>query len=262
MTVLTTTDAIVLKAMKYRDTSRIVTFYTRAFGKLRAIAKGARGPKSKFGSALEPLSRVTLVVYRHEQRELHLISQCDLRATARNLRNDLRRLAAALACLELLDQVAHDSEQNVGLFSLIEQCVARIDTAEVDPEVLLFAFKIRLATYLGFAPALESCGTCGRPVPPEGDESVILDVSRGAVHCLRCGSAEEGRAGGGTAHRRMSGGSLRVLQVLALAPWTEVETLVYTGAIGNEIRDVLRLYLRYHVEDLRPLRSERLLLDE
>ena len=57
MTVLTTTDAIVLKAMKYRDTSRIVTFYTRAFGKLRAIAKGARGPKNKFGSALEPLKR-------------------------------------------------------------------------------------------------------------------------------------------------------------------------------------------------------------
>ena len=72
------TDAIVLRAIKYGDTSKIVTLYTRRFGKVAVIAKGARSAKSKFGSALEPMSLIQAVFYRKENREVQLLSQADL----------------------------------------------------------------------------------------------------------------------------------------------------------------------------------------
>ena len=74
---LTKTEAIVIRSMKYGDSSKIVTFYTRQFGKLKGIAKAARRSNNKFGSSLEPLSHVMLVVYKKDHRDLHLISQCD-----------------------------------------------------------------------------------------------------------------------------------------------------------------------------------------
>jgi DNA repair protein RecO (recombination protein O) len=260
MTALTTTEAIVLRAMKYRDTSRIVTFYTEAFGKLRGIAKGARGPKNKFASALEPLSCVTLVLYHHEQRELHLIAQCDIHFPARNIRNDLRRMAAALACLELLDQVTHDTEQNGDLFSLSQQVVRMIDATASDPEVFLFAYKVRLAGLLGFTPAFDVCEGCGEPMPADGESEIAFDVSRGAVTCLRCAS-RSGPAGG-TGRRRLSRACLEGLILLAGAGWEPVERMRLTPEAGNEVRELLRLYLQYHVEHLRPLRAERLLLND
>ena len=67
------TDAIVLKSMRFRETSKIVTFYTRRYGKIAAVAKGARETKNKFGAALEPMTGVNLVFYKKEQRDLQLV---------------------------------------------------------------------------------------------------------------------------------------------------------------------------------------------
>jgi DNA repair protein RecO (recombination protein O) len=257
VTALTTTDAIVLKTMKYRDTSSIVTFYTRAYGKLRGIAKAARDRKNRFGAGLQPLGRVTLVFYMKEHRELHLISQCDVRVPAHAIRNDLRRTAAALACLELLDQVTHDSEQNEPLFSLIDVLLERIDATSADPEILLFAFKLRLAGLMGFAPDLSACVSCGAECPQEGDGHAVFEVSRGALVCERCAA----RTSGGLASVRLTGGAVALLRSLQYASWSAVEALAPDEELRNEIRETLRLYLRYHIENLKPLRSEQLLLN-
>ena len=60
------TEAVVLRSMKYRETSRIVSFYTKQFGKISGIVKGARSPKNAFGSALQPMSHVSLVLYKKD----------------------------------------------------------------------------------------------------------------------------------------------------------------------------------------------------
>jgi DNA repair protein RecO (recombination protein O) len=67
------TEAIVLKTMKYRDTSKIVTLFTKNYGKLSAVAKGARDRNLRFGSALDSLSHVQVVLYKKEGADLHLL---------------------------------------------------------------------------------------------------------------------------------------------------------------------------------------------
>ena len=99
MSSIVKTEAVVLKSMKYRETSKIITFYTRDFGKVKAIAKGARQPKNKFGSSLEPMSYVLVVLYRKEHRDLQLISQCDLIKTFRHLSEDLDKMAVCMSAI-------------------------------------------------------------------------------------------------------------------------------------------------------------------
>ncbi len=255
MSAIVKTDAIILRSMKYRDTSRIVTLYTREFGKLRAIAKGARSSRNKFGSALDPLSRVHVVLYHREHRDLQLISQCDLRAAARIMREDLRRVSTGFACIELLDQVTHDREQQPPLFRLIDEVLGQLEVIPSDPEILLFAFKLRLAEHLGFMPSLGSCIGCGRNALEGREPFWWFDASRGSVACGTCDATRGSR----TSAIRISTGSLSILVRLQSGSLAGYESEEPTGAVWNEIRELLRLYLKYHVEHLRPLRAETLL---
>lgn len=265
------TEAIVLKSMNYRDTSKIVTFYTRSFGKLKGIAKGARQMRSKFGGALEPLSQVALVFYRKEQRELHLISQCDSVTTYKNIPTDLDRMSVALSVLELVNQLSHDEEANERLFSLIVDTLNAVENSAKNPINLFYAFELRCAAILGFSPDFGHCFSCGRSIhDAEADGSVILHLAKGSALCSECSAAERSRRtevparprtlpgyspGSDESRIRISLGTVKTLSYLLNAPLEAVTSLELGAAGGNEIDGTLRLYMRQHFEDLRPVKS-------
>lgn len=274
---ITKTDAVVLKAMKYRDTSKIVTFYTRRFGILKGIAKGARQRRSKFGSSLDPLSQVSLVIYKKEQRDLHLISQCDLRGSPKNTRSDLEKMAVGLAVLELVDQVAHEEEGHDALYSLLSEILDGIEHAEQNVLNFFFAFVLRSSALLGFLPDLNSCSVCRRSLDQlEGERSVLFKLSSGGMVCPACAgndtnhtqhrgeqaqgfrerSASVGREEGRV---RISVGSMKALSFLLQAPLAKITSLSLGPATGNEIDGTLRLYLRQHFENMKPLKALDLL---
>ena len=89
MSDIITSEAVVLRSMKYRETSKIVTFYTKEAGKISGIVKGARQSKNKYGSTLEPMSYVSLVFYQNEKRDLQMVSSCDWVKTFRYLMEDI-----------------------------------------------------------------------------------------------------------------------------------------------------------------------------
>lgn len=271
---ITKTEAVVLKAMKYRDTSKIVTFYTRKFGKLKGIAKGARQLRNKFGSSLDPLSRVALVFYKKEQRELHLISQCDLLGASKGIRSDLEKMATGLAVLELVDQLSHE-EENEPLFLLLSETLERIETAGKNVTNLFYAFALRCSALLGFMPDVESCSSCRKTLSSlEGDRSALFRLSSGGILCSACaGDVRTARNGAQirvTGHRdfapsrdegriRMTIPAVKALSFLLHAPLVNVTALSLAPAAGNEIDGTLRLYLRQHFESMRPVKALDLL---
>ena len=270
---LTKTDAIVLKGMKYRDTSKIVTFYTRRYGKLKGVAKGARQMRSKFGAALEPMTNVALVLYKKEHRDLQLVSQCDIIKPYKKIHSEFDRMTAAMAVLELVNQLTHDEEENIALYSLLVETLDELDRGSRRVINLVYAFEIRLEGLFGFAPSLDQCGSCGRRVDEFAAEgSVIFQLSKGAIVCPRCTpelsqhlyqmtfartpSSSRGKGPGLTeSNTRISVQTLKVLQRLFKAKLDSVSALEYSKATGNEIDATLRLYLRQHFEDLKPLKS-------
>jgi len=184
---LVKTETIVLKTMKYRDTSKIVTFYSKEFGKLKGIAKGARTSKNKFGSSLEPMTHAMLVLYKKEHQDLHLISQCDAIDSFKSLTEDLDRMTAALAVIELVHRVTHDEEHNPALFALLMETLRALNSSKKKYSTYLYAFNLRLVSLLGYAPNFDVCGECGNPLVMEsGEKEFVFQTARGAVYCHHC----------------------------------------------------------------------------
>ncbi|MCX6135541.1 MAG: DNA repair protein RecO [Ignavibacteriales bacterium] len=270
---ITKTEAVVLKSMNYRDSSKIVTFYTRRFGKVKCLAKGARQAKSKFGAGLEPITNVLLVLYKKENRELQLVSQCDAVKTYKRINSELERMAVALAVLELVNQLAHDEEENKALYDLLVETLDEIERAGKNFVNLFFAFEIRCASIFGYSPDIESCMDCGRKLDEIGpDGSAVFQLSRGSVICGPCSSQVgvaktnihlQKRAFQGIGeHRnqedgntRISLSTLKILHRFLTARLESVASVEFTAAAGNEIDGTLRLYLRQHFEDLKPIKS-------
>jgi DNA repair protein RecO (recombination protein O) len=260
---LTKTEAIVLKSMKYRDTSKIVTFYTKEYGKLKGIAKGARTAKNKFGSALEPMTHSMLVIYKKDHRDLHLISQCDAIDSFKTLTKDLDRMTTAFAIIELVNQVTHDEERNPALFALLVDTVSALNASLKNYSSYFHAFRLRLASLFGYAPNFETCGECGNfLILGNGVMDFAFFIPRGAVFCNHCRKLDNSSRSFEDQNDTYSSISVEVLQImrrLLTSQITSLGNLEFNVQVGNQIDGLLRLYLRYHIEGLKPLKSTEFL---
>jgi len=252
---LVKTEAIVLKSMKYRDTSKIVTFYSKEYGKIKGIAKGARTAKNIFGSALEPMSQVLLVIYKKEHQDIHLISQCDSIDPYKNLTQDLDRMVIALGIIELCNQLTHHEEKNPGLYTLLIEALDALNKASKNYNIYLYAFEIRIAMLFGYSPDLETCGNCGEHIIPDiKSKKVGFQIIRGAVFCNKC--YDPGRGNNqNISLADCSVPALQILRRLMTAQFSSLGNIEFSTNIGNEIDMLLRLYLRYHFDGLKPLKS-------
>lgn len=166
---------VVLRTYKLGEADRIVVFCTQGRGKVRAVAKGVRKTKSRFGSRLEPGSHVMLQFYEG-RGDLDIVSQAELVEAQSALRVDLDRLGRAAAMLEAVDQISQEGEQNPGLYDMLVgglRAVANWDTPLVTPS---FFFKLLEAEGVGLQ--VEGCVVCG-----DTDDLVALDLDNGGLRC-------------------------------------------------------------------------------
>jgi len=179
-------DALVLRTYKLGETSKIVVLLTRERGKVRAVAKGARGARSRYQSALEPLSEVRASLYGRQGAELFRLGECELLRSA--FPAGARGLETALALsyfAELLDAFAQEGEAEDAVYRL---AVAVVRAAEEGTSAMLLARYLEawLLRLHGVYPPLDRCAGCGGPLPA-GDLRYHA-ASHGFV-CDRCGVA-------------------------------------------------------------------------
>jgi len=241
---LLTTEGIVLKAQALGDTSRIVTIYTRDHGLRKVVAKGARKTPSRFGYALEPLSRSRFVLYLKPDRDLHLLSQAEVLDPLGSRVADLTRLAHAQAALELVDRLVWGEEPHPELYDLLRQTLAGCIRAPLAalPAVTL-AFQLQVAGLLGYRPRLDSCAGCGGKLSPRR----LFSPARGGLLCDACA----GREGGVIA---LSADALASLSLLLSRPVEEAGDYVEIKR-SAELLKVVEAFLRTHFEKFRGLRS-------
>ncbi len=180
---LLNTEALVLRGYKLGETSKLVVLLTRERGKLRAVARGARGGRPRYQSALEPLSQIRVTLYGREGAELYRLGQAELlnsafRAGARSLESAL----ALLGCAEMLDAFCPDSFPEERVYRL---AVAVVRAAEqgATPELLSRYVEAWLLRLHGLYPSLERCGRCSAALP-----SGVLAYDRAAQGfvCVGC----------------------------------------------------------------------------
>ncbi|UCD57172.1 MAG: DNA repair protein RecO, partial [Candidatus Hydrogenedentota bacterium] len=112
-------EAIVLHTYNLTESSKIVVLLTPLKGKVRAVGKGVRRAKSKFGSALEPITHIEVQIHFKEGRELQTLSQAETRESFPSIRSDLSRLGLALVMCELMEQFVQENEESSRPFVLL-----------------------------------------------------------------------------------------------------------------------------------------------
>jgi DNA repair protein RecO (recombination protein O) len=159
-------DGIVLRTQKLGEADRIITVLGRTTGRVRAVAKGVRRTKSRFGARLEPFTHVDLML--HQGRSLDIITQAEvIRPYGAPLAGDYPRYTAGVAMLETAERFTPvEKEPALRQLLLLIGALRALGEAEHEPGLVLDAFLLRSLAVAGYAPALTECARCGRGHDP------------------------------------------------------------------------------------------------
>ncbi|MBU0502931.1 MAG: DNA repair protein RecO [Candidatus Omnitrophota bacterium] len=238
-------EAIVLSKRDFRETSLIVNFYTREFGKLSGILKGIRKEPIKFASSLEPFSLNDIVFYKNRSTTLHLVSQCDLKDNFSSIRQNMFKVGMASIVLELIDAVMQLDDKNEDIFQLGLDTLAGLASAP-NPDKITTIFKIKMLSLSGFKPNLDSCVVCSNKILGESKFS----LKSGGLLCLRCAPKDLNS-------RSIFRGTIATILHIERNDFKCNLNLGINPQIKKELDLVLNAFLNFHLE--KELKSQKVL---
>lgn len=238
-------EAIVLHRRRQGETSKIVTLYTREFGRLMLMAKGSRGTRSKYLGTLETFNHISIVFYRKEERGLQYLSQASILSPLVRLHGHLGRIALASIPCEIIDKSEIGDQPHPQQFQLLLDTLTALDANDGGLRNIVRAFLLQFAVLAGFQPQLDACRFCGRL---EADSVNYFLLRDGSYSCAACGlHGEEGR--------RLNSFELDLLRWLARIPVADAAQ-AQTDKQSGEVLDMLLVdYLTEHIEALAGLKS-------
>ncbi len=232
--------AVVLRVTKLGEADRIVTLLTRREGRVRAVAKGVRRTKSKFGGRLEPFSHVDLQLYAG--RNLDIVTQAEtLDPFGPALAADYPRYTCATAIAETAERLtAEEHEPSLRLYLLVVSALRALSETGREPSLVLDAFLLRAMVLAGWAPALNDCARCGTPGP-----HTAFHIPSGGLLCADC------RGAGAVGAARPAPATIELMAALADGVWPVAESA--EPAARREASGLVAALLQWHLE--RGLRS-------
>lgn len=239
---LLATEAIVLHAFDYLESSRIIRLLTREAGIQSALARGARKSRARYGSALDLFAEGSAQLYVKPNRELHNLAGFEITRSRSELAEEVGRFTAASTIAELALRFAGE-EGSPQLYDTVSEVLDQI--ARATPEETISAALAgcwRIVSVVGFTPELSSCALCHTPLRETDDAT--FSHSAGGVVCPSCARiARGGRRIPATARAAMN----HWLAGEAAAPLADAE--------GRSHQRLLREFLDAHMPDDRPLRA-------
>lgn len=236
---ITKTEAIVLRAVDYQESSLIATLFTRRHGKIAVIAKGARRPKSKFAAFLVPGQMLEVVYYMKTTRSIQTLSDASYLEKLDQLRVDLDKMALTVTTLELTAQLLHENEVNEPIFVFLLNLLPWLNKREKISRVIFPYIQIRLAQLLGIGLQY---------VNEQGTQSV-----NGYINIVS----------GTLTHRAEESEAIRLTPLQFAFVRESLHSMKSTVfEIDLEKNELIRLieyldrYFRYHIEGIRPRKSD------
>ncbi len=237
---ITKTEIVVFKAIDYSESSQITTVLSRKHGKISLIAKGSRKPKSRFAGKLQPGNLLDVVYYFKPTRSVQTLSEAEYRARLDTLTTDLEKMALAMSALELTEQMVHENEVNEPVYQFISDFLVWLNEQKSIKRTLFPYLQLRLARLSGLELQID-------PGQPEsGTGTGYLNVESGTVSWNN--PTEKAL--------KLSNNQMKFLQKSAIS---KNRSLLNQNMENGEIKELvnhLDRYLRYHVEGLRPRRTD------
>jgi len=229
-------DAIVLRRLDYGEADRILTLLTREYGKLAAIAKGARKSKGGMGSSLDLFGRSRMLLARG--RSLDVVTQVERRGSVRHIAGDLERTAYACLVAEVVDKVLEDRHAMDDVFQLVVSTLEQLNAPDRSARADAAWFLMRILDLLGYQPQLQDCAGCGAALP---EAAAWFSPLLGGVLCSRCGGHDHSGL-------PLSVNALKVLRIMAADEAALYDRLRLSSILLQEIEQTLEAQLEYHLD--------------
>ncbi|HAF68014.1 MAG TPA: DNA repair protein RecO [Acidimicrobiaceae bacterium] len=230
-------SGVIVRTHKLGEADRILSIITENHGKVRAVAKGVRKTRSRYGGRLELLRHLDLQFYQG-RGDLDIVTQAETRDHWPEIQDDLDRLGKALTIAEAVDQVVQDKQENREVYRML--CGALETLRKSDPVLIVPAFMLKLLAHEGVAPAMDECVI--------GGEVTNLEFFDPRIGGVTCAAHQRGR--------RISSSALELMRATlggALATVLEVQQAPHT----DEVSALTHRLWEFHIE--RRLRSTELL---
>jgi len=229
------TETIILKKTKLGEADRILTLYTPHLGKIQAVAKGVRRPRSKMSGHLELLTYSLVSLARG--RNLETVTGAQTIEGFFKLKGDLGLTSCGLYVIELTHQFTADHVENPRLFKLLLATLHNLcETSDVD--LALRYFELHLLEGVGYRPQLQHCVACHSPLKPVANS---FSASAGGMLCSHCRQSHPHIGS-------LSVNALKVLRFLQGNEYSAVSKLEIDAGLSRELEGVMRYYLRYLLE--------------
>jgi DNA repair protein RecO (recombination protein O) len=228
-------EALVLKHKEFGEADKVLTLYTLEYGKIRAVAKGARRPGSKLGGHLDLLTHSQL--FLAHGRNLDIVTQAQTIDAFLNLKSDLDRLSYGLYVAELVDCFTEERMESRAVFDLTLNTLRYLADSSF-PNTALRYFELHLVHHLGYRPELHSCASCGAPLRPVAN---FFHPVSGGVLCPEC-------ALNVTQVRPLSLNAFKVLRLWQSCSFDDACRVRVSGELASELEMVMRSYMKYLLE--------------
>jgi DNA repair protein RecO (recombination protein O) len=250
------TEALVLRAVDFGESDRIVHLLTPAAGRLPAIAKGARRSRRRFPGTLDLMNRLAVQVERRRPAALARLENARLLHTYEAVRGDASRFALGCYLLELLDRLAPEGGAPGDLrrlFRFADDALAWLDAEPPDARMRTL-LELRALAALGLRPELLRCVRCGKPLAAPA-AAVAFAIAEGGPVCEPCAAASPLGA-----MLSVHLGTLRALDRALQFPLASLGRIALGGAALDEAARLVTRFLGFHVGV--ELQSRRILDDQ
>jgi DNA repair protein RecO (recombination protein O) len=230
------TDAIVLSRFDYGEADRILTLITPGSGKLKAIAKGIRRPKSRLGGSLEPFAELHVALARG--RTFEVVTEVSVGHAWLNLRDSLESAATAWYLAELADRSLEERHAAEPVYALLRRAYELLDAGMAPGRVARW-YEMHLADELGVRPEVDRCVECDRALEVDGRFRWVPPL--GGVLCETCPGPPHERTG-------LSLDALKLLKAYQRQDVEAIAALRLVAATEREVETALRDFLRHVLE--------------
>ena len=221
--------AIIIRQADFSESSRVVTLFTRNFGKVAALAKGAKRPKGPFDAALDLLTVCDVVFIRKSSSGLDILTEAKLQQRFKPRSGDLGSLYAGYYVAELLDALSEEYDPHPLLYDEAVLALERL-AGDLPLNISVLRFELVILREIGQLPAFDVCMACGQPVGAA--RRYGFQVSQGNLICQNCLGDEAPRYS-------VTPGTAAALTTLSGTSPAVVRNLVISASQMREMRSVV-----------------------
>lgn len=231
------TTGIIIKVRSYGEANKHLTIYTKAYGKIHAVAKGAKKMKSRFGSAVDLFSETKLMLYKQAHADLYLLTQSQIATHFKNITGNVKKYTYASAVSDFINTFVPFGEKSHSLYELFSRTLEKLDTEKHEDKVFSM-FMVKFLTQVGFRIALDSCTSCGSDL--KQNTRMAVSPKHGGVVCESCSS--------GISTVEVYNNTLKLMDFLHRKNFDTLARINIENKSHMEIEKVVEHFLEYNFE--------------